>query len=512
MKSEHHDGGGQFQFEEQTDDGITIRGSIKNRKKNTPKFRLRRWIGVSGARVCGVIERLAKPTQLRFPLILNLEIEKFSGNGDGNLFRICGRRINLNANACVDPSTYGDQKGGCFGRAYWRRDESNQSNNGDRISTMKDKFSNLEEMVKKYEIYHLALKANGGEWMMDPIKIRWFRRPGPSWSLVYLVRGGSRPNLIEGSLSAAMGFDTVGELTGSGHDRNLVVPFGGEPPGSEGPGWSPRRRRRSSSTSHRFACTKIEIFADRRLQPIWVSILAVSVASDASTLFVSQMEVVSAILVFGRHASGDFLRDFEPSCLRNSPCTVGTALTPVSGSTADFERRVGKLKVGAYIPTTRVGGTARKVRAYRFLRDLGLGDVNHTSKALSSQEFYLTELSRCSPRSTRLAKGEKVLVQAPSTVQAPIQAPRLLSKLQVALQAAPIWLKTAVWKLSKASKLLSSLFECSRNLPTLSKTPQSCCLCHLHLAKVAVCAGWKRKELEFAVKMSPNAFLNCLEY
>ncbi|KAL0923865.1 hypothetical protein M5K25_004645 [Dendrobium thyrsiflorum] len=44
-----------------------------------------------------------------------------------------------------------------------------------------------------------------GEWMMDPIKIPWFRRPGPSWSLVYLVRGGSRPNLTEGSLSAAMG-------------------------------------------------------------------------------------------------------------------------------------------------------------------------------------------------------------------------------------------------------------------------------------------------------------------
>ncbi|KAL0913040.1 hypothetical protein M5K25_016471 [Dendrobium thyrsiflorum] len=30
-------------------------------------------------------------------------------------------------------------------------------------------------------------------------------------------------------------FDAVGEHTGSGHDRNLVVPFGGEPPGSGGP-------------------------------------------------------------------------------------------------------------------------------------------------------------------------------------------------------------------------------------------------------------------------------------
>ncbi|KAL0910680.1 hypothetical protein M5K25_018757 [Dendrobium thyrsiflorum] len=84
--------------------------------------------------------------------------------------------------------------------------------------------------------------------MMNPIKIPWFRRPGPSWSLVYLVRGGSRPNLTEGSLSAAMGcfvqgylvdlgwiFDAIGEHTGSGHDRNLVVSFGGEPPSSESP-------------------------------------------------------------------------------------------------------------------------------------------------------------------------------------------------------------------------------------------------------------------------------------
>ncbi|KAL0904471.1 hypothetical protein M5K25_026591 [Dendrobium thyrsiflorum] len=74
-----------------------------------------------------------------------------------------------------------------------------------------------------------------GEWMMDPIKIPWFRRPGPSWSLVYLVRGGSRPNLTEGSLSAAMGFDVIGEHTGADHNHNLVVPFGGELPGSEVP-------------------------------------------------------------------------------------------------------------------------------------------------------------------------------------------------------------------------------------------------------------------------------------
>ncbi|KAL0906534.1 hypothetical protein M5K25_025035 [Dendrobium thyrsiflorum] len=88
-----------------------------------------------------------------------------------------------------------------------------------------------------------------GGVMMGPIKIPWFRRPGPSWSLVYLVRGGSRPNLTEGSLSAAMGcfvqgylvdlgwiFDAIGEHTGDDHDRNIMVPFGGKPPGSEGPG------------------------------------------------------------------------------------------------------------------------------------------------------------------------------------------------------------------------------------------------------------------------------------
>ncbi|KAL0923061.1 hypothetical protein M5K25_007106 [Dendrobium thyrsiflorum] len=74
-----------------------------------------------------------------------------------------------------------------------------------------------------------------GEWMMDPIKIPWFRHPGPSWSLVYLVRGGSRPNLTEGSLSAAMGFDAIGEHTGAGHNHNIVMPFGGKSPGSEGP-------------------------------------------------------------------------------------------------------------------------------------------------------------------------------------------------------------------------------------------------------------------------------------
>ncbi|KAL0924130.1 hypothetical protein M5K25_004938 [Dendrobium thyrsiflorum] len=76
-----------------------------------------------------------------------------------------------------------------------------------------------------------------GEWMMDPIKIPWFRHPG----------GGSRPNLTEESLSAAMGcfvqghlvdrgFNAIGEHTGAGHNRNIVTPFGGESLGSEGPG------------------------------------------------------------------------------------------------------------------------------------------------------------------------------------------------------------------------------------------------------------------------------------
>ncbi|KAL0905305.1 hypothetical protein M5K25_023714 [Dendrobium thyrsiflorum] len=55
-----------------------------------------------------------------------------------------------------------------------------------------------------------------GEWMMDPIKIPWFRHPRSSWSLVYLVRGGSRPNLIEGSLSATMGCFVQGYLVDLG--------------------------------------------------------------------------------------------------------------------------------------------------------------------------------------------------------------------------------------------------------------------------------------------------------
>ncbi|PKU87839.1 hypothetical protein MA16_Dca017611 [Dendrobium catenatum] len=56
--------------------------------------------------------------------------------------------------------------------------------------------------------------------MMGPIKIPWFRRPGPSWSLIYLVRGG---------------FDANKERIGSGHNRYIVVPFGGKTTRFRGP-------------------------------------------------------------------------------------------------------------------------------------------------------------------------------------------------------------------------------------------------------------------------------------
>ncbi|PKU61957.1 hypothetical protein MA16_Dca027595 [Dendrobium catenatum] len=56
--------------------------------------------------------------------------------------------------------------------------------------------------------------------MMDPIKISWFRHPGPSWSLVYLVRGG---------------FDANKERIGAGHNRYFVVPFGGKTTRFRGP-------------------------------------------------------------------------------------------------------------------------------------------------------------------------------------------------------------------------------------------------------------------------------------
>ncbi|KAL0913955.1 hypothetical protein M5K25_017450 [Dendrobium thyrsiflorum] len=88
---------------------------------------------------------------------------------------------------------------------------------------------------------------DGARVMMSLIKISWFRSRGSSGSLVYLVRGGSRPNLTEVSLSTTMGcvvqgylvdlgFDVIREHTGSNHDRNLMVQFGGESLSSEGPG------------------------------------------------------------------------------------------------------------------------------------------------------------------------------------------------------------------------------------------------------------------------------------
>ncbi|KAL0917303.1 hypothetical protein M5K25_012358 [Dendrobium thyrsiflorum] len=79
--------------------------------------------------------------------------------------------------------------------------------------------------ARNFTILHLKRMVGG--MMMSPIMIPWFRRTGPSWSQVYLVKGGSRPNLTEGSLSAAMGFDVIGKHTGAGHNRYIVVPFGG---------------------------------------------------------------------------------------------------------------------------------------------------------------------------------------------------------------------------------------------------------------------------------------------
>ncbi|KAL0914867.1 hypothetical protein M5K25_015252 [Dendrobium thyrsiflorum] len=104
---------------------------------------------------------------------------------------------------------------------------------------------------------------------------------------------------------------------------------------------------------------------------------------------------------------------------------------------------------------------------FKFLRDLGLGDVNHTSKALSSQEFYLTGLSRCRPQSTRLVKARKYVVQAPNAVQtatqAAIQAP---SAVRVVPSAPNCCLG--------ASKLLSSLYECSWTSPLLFESFLDC--------------------------------------
>ncbi|KAL0921915.1 hypothetical protein M5K25_005863 [Dendrobium thyrsiflorum] len=51
-----------------------------------------------------------------------------------------------------------------------------------------------------------------GEVKMNLIQIPWFLHPGISWSMVYLVRGVSRPNLTEGSLSAAIACFVQGYL------------------------------------------------------------------------------------------------------------------------------------------------------------------------------------------------------------------------------------------------------------------------------------------------------------
>ncbi|KAL0920587.1 hypothetical protein M5K25_009732 [Dendrobium thyrsiflorum] len=40
----------------------------------------------------------------------------------------------------------------------------------------------------------------------------------------------------EESQNYKKGFDAIGEHTGDDHDRNIMVPFGGKPPGSKSPG------------------------------------------------------------------------------------------------------------------------------------------------------------------------------------------------------------------------------------------------------------------------------------
>ncbi|KAL0914841.1 hypothetical protein M5K25_015226 [Dendrobium thyrsiflorum] len=74
-------------------------------------------------------------------------------------------------------------------------------------------------------------------------------------------------------------------------------------------GWNRKREREPTDGFHVVAIIVVVVAvasicahenkfsADRRPQPIWVSILAVSVAPDASALSVSQTEVVSAILL-----------------------------------------------------------------------------------------------------------------------------------------------------------------------------------------------------------------------
>ncbi|KAL0926323.1 hypothetical protein M5K25_002541 [Dendrobium thyrsiflorum] len=41
--------------------------------------------------------------------------------------------------------------------------------------------------------------------------------------------------ILRGLYDLSSGFDTIGEHTGAGHNHNIVMPFGGESPGSEGP-------------------------------------------------------------------------------------------------------------------------------------------------------------------------------------------------------------------------------------------------------------------------------------
>ncbi|KAL0912388.1 hypothetical protein M5K25_018356 [Dendrobium thyrsiflorum] len=112
-----------------------------------------------------------------------------------------------------------------------------------------------QDAEQNLTIFHLKQMVGGV--MIRPIKIPWICRPGPSLSLVYLVRGEfhhlalkldgggmddgldrdlmvplSRAIVVPGLLSQR---STIGEHTVAGHNHNEVMPFGGESPGSEGP-------------------------------------------------------------------------------------------------------------------------------------------------------------------------------------------------------------------------------------------------------------------------------------
>ncbi|KAL0909144.1 hypothetical protein M5K25_023676 [Dendrobium thyrsiflorum] len=135
-------------------------------------------------------------------------------------------------------------------------------------------FHLSSKCIYNYEFHHFSLKADGRGSDDEPHQDPMVPSSRPSWSLVYLVRGGSRPNLTEGSLSAAMScvvqgylvdlwwiFNVIGEHTGASHNCNIVMSFSGESPGSEGPGhnrlscgaiWRQNNRKSLNSNSIEF--------------------------------------------------------------------------------------------------------------------------------------------------------------------------------------------------------------------------------------------------------------------